>query len=188
MSASCPACGVAVVPGYVKCPKCGAALPSVRANPAGGTAVAGPSGGMPVMAFVVGGLVALAIVLFFALRGGGKKDEPVTQPETAVSPESEPTVVQEVDPTAALDKGSGTGVTEKDPSAAVSALDKALKKERLWGNVEVRGRRVDIRSSGCGDPGMKPLVDGNAAALRDGGLTHLRCLEQSGGVVFERDL
>lgn len=188
MSATCPACGVAVVPGYVKCPKCGAALPSVRSSAAGGTAVAGPSGGMPVMAFVIGGVVALAIVLFFALRGGGKKDEPAAQPETAVSPEAPTATTPEADPTAAPDPSGGSAVAQRDPRAATSALDRALKKERLWGNVEVRGDRVDIRSSGCGDPGMKPLIEANASALRDGGLTHLRCLEQSGGVVFERDL
>jgi hypothetical protein len=70
----------------------------------------------------------------------------------------------------------------------VSALDRALKKERLWGTLELRGDRIDVRSASCGDPGMKPLIDANAAALRDGGLTRLRCLEQSGAVVFERDL
>ena len=39
MSAVCPKCGVAVVPGYVKCPKCQAALPKLRAPTmaAGGT-------------------------------------------------------------------------------------------------------------------------------------------------------
>jgi hypothetical protein len=144
---------------------------------------------MPVMAFVAGGAVAVAIVLFFALRGGGgKADEPEPQPETAVSPEAQPNVAPEIDPAAALDPGSGSAAAAKDPRFAVSALDKALKKERLWGNVEVSGTRVDVRSSGCGDAGMKPLIDANASALRDGGLTHLRCLEQSGGVVFERDL
>ena len=29
---TCPACGVAVVPGYVKCPKCGTVLPRTRAS------------------------------------------------------------------------------------------------------------------------------------------------------------
>ena len=35
MSTSCPACGVAVVPGYVKCPRCGARLPSISIRRAG---------------------------------------------------------------------------------------------------------------------------------------------------------
>lgn len=189
MSATCPACGVAVVPGYVKCPKCGAALPSVRSSAAGGTAVAGGGGGSPVLPFVVGGLVALGIVLFFALRGGGGGAEtPADQPETAVSPEAEPTTAPELDPRAALAPSGTAGTAAPDPRAAVGALDRALKKERLWGTVAVSGARVDIRSGLCGDPGMMPVVDANAPALREGGLTHLRCLEQSGAVVFERDL
>lgn len=175
------------MPGYVKCPKCGAALPSVRPSAAGGTAVAG-SGGMPVMAFVAGGVVALGIVLFFALRNGASAETPAAAPETEVSPEAQPATAPEIDPSAALESGSGAAVTAKDPRFAVSTLDKALKRERLWGSIEINGTRLDLRSSGCGDAGMKPLIDANASALRDGGLTRLRCLEQSGAVVFERDL
>lgn len=191
MSATCPACGVAVVPGYVKCPKCGAMLPSTRAPVGpGGTAIAGASGGMPVMAFVVGGAVAVAIVLFFALRkGGSEADKPATEPETQVSPESQPTTTPEVAPAAALDNGSaGSAVTAQDPTYAVNMLDKALKKERLWGTVQTSGPRVDVRSGACSDPGMKPLIDANVSTLREGGLTHLRCLSQGGAIVFERDL
>ena len=50
-STSCPACGVAVAPGYPRCPKCHAALPSAplhlpapaRARQAGGTSAASDS-------------------------------------------------------------------------------------------------------------------------------------------------
>lgn len=190
MSATCPACGVAVVPGYVKCPKCGAVMPSTRAatSGAGGTAVAGASGGPPVAAFVVGGVVALGIVLFFALRKGGASEEPATQPQAEVPAEGQPATAPELDPTAALAPAPESAAVARDPSTSVGALDRALKKERLWGTVSVSGGRVDVRSASCGDPGMKPLIDANASALRDGGLTQLRCLEQSGAVVFERDL
>ena len=190
MSATCPACGVAVVPGYVKCPKCGAPLPSTRAATAaaGGTAIAGASGGPPVLAFVVGGVVALGIVLFFALRKGDSADEPVTQPETAVSPEAQPTVAPEIDPDTALAPAGGSAAPAKDPTSAMNVLDRALKTERLWGTLDLRGDRIDVRSASCGDAAMKTLIDANAPALREGGLTRLRCLEQSGGVVFERDL
>jgi uncharacterized protein (DUF1697 family) len=35
---------------------------------------------------------------------------------------------------------------------------------------------------------MEPAIEGQKAMLRDAGLTKLRCLAQSGAVVFERDL
>ena len=56
MSSVCPACGIAVVPGYVRCPRCHAGLPvgagRVKRTPAdpGGTAVA--RRGFPISAVV----------------------------------------------------------------------------------------------------------------------------------------
>jgi hypothetical protein len=45
-----------------------------------------------------------------------------------------------------------------------------------------------VRSSSCGDKQMLPVLDGIAPRLKAAGLTRLRCLEQSGSVVFARDL
>jgi hypothetical protein len=45
-----------------------------------------------------------------------------------------------------------------------------------------------VRSGSCGDPAMRPAIEGAKVVLRGAGLTKLRCLEQSGAVVFERDL
>src|SRR5262245_46583570 len=81
----CPSCGVAVVSGYVRCPKCHAALPygsgrikRTSVEP-GGTSV-GSSGGFPWAAVIVGAVVAGGVVLFFGFRDGGKKSEPTTTP------------------------------------------------------------------------------------------------------------
>lgn len=67
-------------------------------------------------------------------------------------------------------------------------LEGTLRRQRLWGRVEITGRRVDVRSGSCADPAMRPAIEGRRPLLRGAGLTKLRCLEQSGAVVFERDL
>ena len=179
-----------MTPGYVKCPKCHMQLPSNRragtlASP-GGTAVAGSSR-PPVLAFVAGGAVALGIVLFFALRKGDSS-EAAPAPAPAQTTEQPAVTPATTDPGAIPDPTPAAGSATPDPRFAINALDRALKKERLWGTVQAVGTRVDVRSGACSDPSMGPLLDANTGALRDAGLTRLRCLEQSGAVVFERDL
>ena len=75
-----------------------------------------------------------------------------------------------------------------DPYAVGRDLERALRRQRLWSTVEVGAPMVDVRSSSCSDPQMGPMLDAARAALRSAGLTRLRCLEQSGAVVFERTL
>jgi len=72
--------------------------------------------------------------------------------------------------------------------AAASALERALRARRLWSTVDVSGSRIEVRSASCDDPAMAPTVEGIVPTLRSAGLTRLRCLAQSGSVVFERDL
>lgn len=190
MSAVCPKCGVAVVPGYVKCPKCQAPLPLRRASTqaAGGTSM-GSGGGLS-LGMIIGGLVVIgAIVTVFALRGGNDK-----APTAEIRPDPEPAETipavraapsdPDVTPTQAQVQPAAT-----DPTVAVRDLDRALTKERLWGTVEVvGGGAVDVRSGACRDAAMMPLLEASIPALKEGGVTKLRCLEQAGAVVFERDL
>ncbi|MBL0212428.1 MAG: hypothetical protein IPQ07_00835 [Myxococcales bacterium] len=188
-AAVCPKCGVAVVPGYVKCPKCHTVLPVARAAKvaAGGTAMGGQ--GTPVAAFVVGGAVALGIVLFFALRKSSS--EAAAPPDGGDGVEqSDPAGSAATDPTATPDDPATTPGSPAGPGSveAITALDRSLKKERLWGKVEVVGTRVEIRTTYCADPAMTTVLDAAGAALKEAGLTRLRCMEQSGAVVFERDL
>src|SRR5215470_11739136 len=92
----CPSCGVPVVSGYVRCPKCHAALPygsgRIRRTSveAGGTAV-DSGGGFPWAAIIVAVVVAAGIALFFGFRDNGKKAEPTTTPaEPAVTTPTTP--------------------------------------------------------------------------------------------------
>ncbi len=190
MSAVCPQCGVAVVPGYVKCPRCHSVLPKDRRGQtragAGGTAVDGQRS--PIVPIVLGGAVAVGIVLWFALRAPGTTRPPrpeTTDPRDAVdtasaAPRAVTPEVTTPDPT--------PGSAAPDPTAAIRALDRALKKQRLWSKVELRGDRLEIRTASCSEPAMTSALEAAGPALKSGGLTRLRCMEQSGAVVFERDL
>jgi len=192
MSAVCPACGVAIVPGYVRCPKCHAALPygaGRRGAPtsigSGGTAVKETR--FPLGAVIAAVVVVLVIVMFFGLRGGSD-DEPepdvvpeqpagATVPVPAQRP-AQPSAIEAIPP----------AQPATNPSSAVADLERALRQQRLWSTVEVDGARIDVRSAACGDAELTRLIDGAAASLRGVGLTRLRCLAQSGAVVLERDL
>jgi hypothetical protein len=188
----CPSCGVPVVSGYVRCPKCHATLPygsgrSKRTSvEPGGTAV-DSGGGFPWAAVIVAVVVAGVIALFFGFRGGSKKQEPTATPAEPVAGAAAPA------PPPTSNATPSPVVTPAQPAAPSprllgAELDRQLKRQRLWSTVSVTGNTVDVRSSSCSDPQMKPALDAGTSGFRAAGLTRLRCMEQSGRVVFERDL
>jgi hypothetical protein len=196
--ASCPSCGVAVVPGYVKCPKCGNQLPAVSRTKSatfgsgGGTAVvAGAGPGSRLNLFIaLGAGLAIAIVLVVVLggEGGSKTASTTTAPTTSSDVEDTPAnPVQPAQP----DEPAVAPVqpaNNDDAQAAAVELERELKRQRLWGTANVFDQRVDIRSGSCDAKDMAPLVDAALPRLQGAGLTKLRCLAQSGAVVFERDI
>jgi len=190
----CPSCGVPVVSGYVRCPKCHAALPygsgrikRTTVEP-GGTAV-DTGGGFPWAAVIVAVVVAAGIALFFGFRGGStKKQEPTTTPAEPVAGTAAPAPPPVTGPTPAAVVTPAQPAPAPSPRVLGAELDRQLKRQRLWSTVSVTGNTVDVRSSSCGDPQMKPALDAGTSGFRAAGLTRLRCMEQSGRVVFERDL
>lgn len=194
MNAVCPACGIAVVPGYVRCPRCHAGLPQAAGRAArttadpGGTAVS--RRGFPLSAVLVAVGVAGAIIVVFGVRAGTRPiaAQPAALPgPVEVAGRSAPPVTTAPPAVPAPDPArSDTG--EPDRRAAARALEATLRRERLWGRAEITGARIDVRSGSCADRAMGPVIDGERGVLRGAGLTKLRCLEQSGAVVFERDL
>jgi len=195
MNAVCPACGVAVVPGYVRCPKCRAALPYGNGRTKRGTADPGGTsledkGRFPFAAVIAGVLVTAAIVLFFGLRGGSKPTHAAPIPAEPIVAQPIPAtptpVVRGARPVAP--QPQQTEAPSVSPDAVAAELVDHLRHQRLWSTAEVRGGQIDIRSGSCGEPGMRPIIDTAQPAMRDAGLTKLRCLAQSGAVVFERDL
>lgn len=184
---TCPRCGVAVVPGYVKCPKCHAALPQRRVRSSvdpGGTSANSPRKPFPI-ALVVLGVVGVggALALYFALRSGSAPAEtaPGSAQTAAAAPAPQPTESTDIQP-------SPTPATSPHPEAAAGELERTLKHLHLWSTVDVAGSSVDVRSGSCGDAAIKPVIDAATPRLKAAGVTRLRCLEQSGTVVFTRDL
>jgi len=192
MSAVCPSCGVAVVPGYVRCPRCHAGIGRSRRSTAepGGTALA-PKG-FPISAVLVAVGVAAAIILVFGFHTTNKKTDaapaPPATPIEAVGSAAPPPRGPIVAPTAPAPAPAAVAPVTQDPGGAAARLEDVLRRQRLWGRAEITGARLDLRSGSCGDKAMRPAIDGEAPVLRGAGLTRLRCLEQSGAVVFERDL
>ncbi|MFT3693375.1 MAG: hypothetical protein QM831_09575 [Kofleriaceae bacterium] len=192
--AVCPACGVAVVPGYVKCPKCHRPLPRFARNsisPVGGTVVEEKQSNWMLWAFV--GLVVVGVAYYFIhkafedYRRAGRAIMHRDAGTTAVEDEqpTQPTVEQPV----AVQPTQPTGVAPTVHADDVARqLKTTLQRQRLWSTVTVTGDHVEVRGNACADPGMKPAIDGVAAQFHQAGLTKLRCLEQSGAVVFARDL
>lgn len=193
MSATCPGCGVAVVPGYVRCPKCQRPLPGNRRvqTVAGGTAVAGGGGRLPLLPIAGGAVVVLGIILYFVL---GKSD--AAKPEAPAGDDAmteQPTEDTELAPAPGPARPPPPPELDRDPNhidpnAVARDLERALGNRRMWSSVEVYGNEVEVRSSSCRDANMIPIVDAAGAALRNAGLTRVRCLENSGAVVFERSL
>ena len=192
MSSVCPACGIAVVPGYVRCPRCHAGLPvgagRVKRTPAdpGGTAVA--RRGFPISAVVVAVAVAAAIIVF-----GTRRSSRLAAPEPAALPAPVEATAAAAPPTTAplavpAPSQVRADTAEQDRRAAALQLEATLRRQRLWGRAEVQGLRIDVRSGSCADKAMPPAIDSERTVLRGAGLTRLRCLAQSGAVVFERDL
>ena len=181
--AVCPSCGVAVVPGYVRCPKCHKPLPQRKGTAIeGGTALAATRRG-PLLAVIAVAVISIALITFFGLRKGKKPaaagPTPVEQEESAAPEAPAPTPDQPEQP------APPTGPNADDVAAS---LERGLKKQKLWSKVEIIGDHVDVRSSSCSEPAMAPLLENAAPSFKAAGLTRIRCLEQSGRVVTDRDL
>jgi hypothetical protein len=184
---------VPVVPGYVRCPKCHAALAVGRAKRStvepGGTAV--EAKGFPISAIVVAVAVAAAIMLVFGLlSGSSEKAEVAPAPvePIAATPAGPPPPPAAAPATPAPASASAQAAATPDPRSAATTLEATLRRQRLWSRVDIVGTRIDIRSGSCADPAMVPAIEGSKAELRSAGLTKLRCVEQSGAVVFEHSL
>jgi hypothetical protein len=182
--AVCPSCGVAVVPGYVRCPKCHKALPR-RANVVeGGTAVQATASRGPLIAILGAIVVGVAILALVASR---KSDKPAPA-RAPVASAAQPTAAPSEQPAAADQPEAPAQPTGPSAQDVASELERALKKQRLWSTVSIIGDHVDVRSGSCSDPAMTPMLDGAASSFKAAGLTKLRCLEQSGRVVTDREL
>jgi hypothetical protein len=190
--AVCPACGVTVVPGYVRCPKCHRALPRFARNtasPVGGTTIKTKQGS-PLLGIAVAVIVGGGFIAFFALRGGNHHEA-----SAAPAPSSSPEQPVEVAPPAPSPPQAPVAanaprpvVATPNPGAVASSFQTTLQRMELWSTVSITGGRVELQSRACRDPQLSKQLESVAASFRAAGLTRVRCLEQSGAVVFDREL
>lgn len=182
----CPSCGVAVVPGYVRCPKCHKSLPrTANAAVVGGTSVESTARKSPMIAMIAVALIGGGAIAYLGLKSKSSESPPVAPTRTVEPAEKEPG--GEVAQPAPAEVPSGPSA-EQTAVGAAAHLERELKKQRLWSTVQIFGSRVEVRSGSCSDPAMASALDAHAPAFKSAGLTKLRCLEQSGEVVTDRDL
>jgi hypothetical protein len=184
MPATCPSCGVAVVPGYARCPKCHASLPQrAQTSVEGGTALEPPRR-IPLPAVIGAGVIGLAVIIWLGTRGS-HQEKPAPKPTVAAPA---PTTTA---PTVTLAPGAPpptAAPTHPSPDAVANELARTLQHQQLWSSVTVTGSRVEVRSNSCSDKAMQGQIAAAAPSMRAAGLTSLRCVEESGSVVFTRDL
>ena len=153
----------------------------------GGTAVDSTSKA-PLAAIIVVAIAGIGLIMWLGLRGSDKKPTTPAANQPTVTQEAPSNVVAPPSGPAAPTTTTRTQPTGPDPGTVTDRLEHALKKERLWSTVSFDGNRVDVRSGSCSDPKMAPILTATAPQLKAAGLTRLRCLEQSGQVVTDRDL
>ena len=134
---------------------------------------------------ILAGIVGIAIVAYFGLRGARKEPTALIREAVPKPPSVSAGITPDVTRTPTA---PGSAAAAPRPDQLATALEAALRKQRLWSTVAVVGDHADVRSGSCNDPGMATALDHVAAAFKAAGLTKLRCLEQSGQVVLSRDL
>jgi hypothetical protein len=176
------------MPGYARCPKCRKPLPRRKQTAMGGTAVdsGGSKTGLIILLSIA--IVGGGVITYLGLRSSkASTPAPIASPTTQ-QPDVTPTETDEPSGPEQPDTTRPNQPAAPDPGVVADRLEKSLKHERLWSTVSVEGARVDVRSGSCSDPKMAPILDATAPSLKAAGVTRLRCVEQSGSVVSDRDL
>lgn len=196
-SQPCPACGVKVMLGYAKCPKCHAPMPNAaprgrRPSVSGGGTTSQPmeridgGGGKGWIVGVVA-LVAIAGAVIWAveLRGGGAKrtQEAVEPVETRRNFDTVETDLRPPD-----NLPPPTSENAPDPAYIADALEGELARDRLFATVQVTGDLLDVRSAYCSDPRFDEISARYVAELKAAGIVRIRCSETHGEQVYERPL
>jgi hypothetical protein len=174
------------VAGYARCPKCHASLPRrLATNVEGGTALDQPRR-FPLATIIAVGVVGLGLILWLGLRHHGES-APATVVTTPAA--QKPAAAQPAQPALAPGAADTTAAPQGPaPDQIAADLRRTLDKQRLWSTVTVTGSRVEVRSSSCGDAAIQAPINSALRAFKAAGLTELRCVEQSGAVVFTREL
>ena len=189
---TCPSCGIAVMPGYPRCPKCHAALPASGrmnriADGGGGTSAAvvvdEPARRWP---WYVAGVLVLAGAVAVVIIGSGGKKPAAELPDDPVTPED---VVEPQPGSAAPDEGP-PAVLPRTPDASPVAdrLATTMAGLRLYATVEPIGDTIEIRTAYCADARVAGLLADVTADLRTAGITTVTCRALHGAEAWTRPL
>ncbi|KAB2908822.1 MAG: hypothetical protein F9K40_04170 [Kofleriaceae bacterium] len=198
-SQACPACGVKVMLGYAKCPKCHAPMPNATARSrrpsvagGGGTTsqpierIDGLGGRGWIVGVVALVVVAGAIIWAVELRGGGETKRPA---EAAVPVETGAATATAAPIELQPDELPAPNLQNRpDPAYVADALEGELARDRLFATVDVAGELLDVRSAYCTDPRFSEITARYIADLKASGLVRIRCSETHGEQVYERAL
>lgn len=161
----CPACGVGVVAGSSRCPRCHSALP-----------VASLEGrSLSPWLLIVLSLAATGAIVFALLGSSGSDDPSPRSPEPAaraVAPASGPGAAA-----APVPGGPAT------PEAALDALVRSAENRNLEATFEVRSGAPDhvtVVSEQCGDDRLRRLLSERSVALGEAGFAALSCVSADG--------
>ncbi|HVV84990.1 MAG TPA: hypothetical protein VHE35_18125 [Kofleriaceae bacterium] len=189
---SCPSCGIAVTPGYTRCPKCHRPLPSSTrfsrlGDSAGGGGTTSEPAEEPVTRWpwYLAGAVVLAGAVAVIILGAGHRKVAPPLPDDPVSPEqaTQP-------PAAGSDEEPTTPPPPRppDPAPIADRLQRLLGNARLFATVEAQDDTVEIRSNFCADPGMPGVIAQVAPDLRESGIVDVTCRALSGVEAWTRPL
>ena len=198
-SHACPECGVAVAPGYPKCPKCHARLPyvpsplqRVGSMASGGTSASEGGGGAGMWAVVAAIVLVAGAVTFFVARGGGGGAAAAGDADAAVE---EATTVAQPEDDLEDDLAAPEGAEAEEPreidTAVIEELNAKLAELRVWSSVgqdSADDSIVRIVSSHCEDGALRRAVTTYAEAMRDSGFLRVQCFTQHGALSFDREL
>lgn len=205
----CPGCGVAVPAGYPKCPRCHTELPQTlpgetrRRTPTdmGGGTTMSPGPERTLIYIGVAAIGLIAVVTWLMVRGGPTKPAAAAtgSDDSGASDTDDGTTgdTDEAQPEPPPDRAPVQPRPPPDPddtpaaqtaAAAAAELGRELRSERLWATVTIDATTVVVDSSFCDDAGLGAILSSHTGALRDAGLTDVRCRAPHGGVVFERGL
>lgn len=189
---SCPSCGVAVTPGYQRCPRCHRPLPtSVRFGRVDGA----PSGGATTIEpieepavrwpwYLAGGAILIGAVVVIVIGSSGTRPAPALPDDPVVD---EPTD-ESTDDVGGYDEPAPPTARPVDPGPAADRLARQMAAVRLYATVEAVGDTIDIRSSFCADDRIAGLVADVAPDLREAGVVNVRCRALHGAEAWIRPL
>ncbi len=187
---TCPGCGVALTPGYPRCPKCHHALPTsvrmARTDGGGATGLASEDAADRGLRWpwYLAGLALLGLAV--ALVASGLRDErPAVElpddPEL-VEPGPEPVVTDEPATPPPVP------TSRPDPTPIADRLARLMAGVRLYATVEAVDEVVEIRTGFCDDPRIGELLGEVAVDLKQAGVVSARCRAPHGAEQWSRPL